>query len=288
MKLKNRNNQKFIIRIILGCLLYVMGINFFITPAALYSGGMIGIAQIIRTLLENAGLHFRFEISGILNFIFNIPLLIIAYRSISRRFLVFTLVSIGLQMLLFTIVPIPKEAIVGDVLTACIIGGLISGYGVGSILKAHGSGGGLDILGVLFSKRHTNLTVGRLAIVINAFIYGICAILFQVEIAIYSIIYQAVFLFVVDKVHYQNINTTAVIFTQHFEVKDYIIDELHRGVTFWEGKGGYTNEDTYIMMAVVSKYEISSLRNRIRKIDKNAFIIFSEGLHISGNFKKRL
>lgn len=286
-KILNKNKRNAIL-VIFGSFIYVLGVSLFITPMELYSGGVIGIAQIIRTLLANAGITFDFEISGIINAIFNLPLLILAYRSISRRFFFLTLVSILAQTILFSIIPIPATPILNDVVASCLVGGIISGYGIGFILRARGSGGGLDILGIFFTKRFANFSVGKLSLIVNSFLFATYAILFNVEIAIYSTMYLVVFIFVVDKVHYQNINMTAMIITKRPEVMDYIMNNMRRGVTYWEGMGGYTEEGTYIMLTAVSKYEISLLKNRVKKIDQQAFIIFTEGLSVSGNFEKRL
>lgn len=288
MDIFKRRYAKNTLFVLLGSFIYTVGLSLFIIPIHLYSGGIMGSAQIIRTLLENNGMHFTFEISGVINFCFNIPLMILAYRSISRRFFFLTLISVIAQAIFLSLIPLPAKPIVDDVIASCLVGGIITGFGVGIALRYHGSGGGLDILGVFFSKRATNFSVGKLSLIVNAFIFSLCAILFNVETAIYSMIYLFVYIFVVDKVHYQNINMTAMIFTKHPEVMDCIVTNMHRGVTYWEGAGGYTNEGTYIMVTAISKYEISSLKHQIKKIDKQAFIIFTEGLSVSGNFEKRL
>lgn len=274
--------------VIVGSLIFALGISLFITPISLYSGGVMGISQILRTLLEEQGFHFPFEVSGLINFVLNIPLMTIAYRSISKRFFYLTLLSIIAQAFFFLVIPIPAKPILHDMLASCLVGGFISGFGIGFILRARGSGGGLDILGVFFSAKSTNFSVGKLSLIVNTCLFTLCSILFNVTTAIYSMIFLVVFIFVVDKVHFQNINMTAMIFTKHPEVMDYITQTMHRGVTYWEGAGGYTHEGTYIMITAISKYEISLLKNRVKRIDRHAFIIFSEGLSVSGNFEKRL
>lgn len=93
---------------------------------------------------------------------------------------------------------------------------------------------------------------------------------------------------VVDKTHYQNINMTAMIFTKEEEVQESIMKEMGRGVTYWKGAGAYTKTDTHILVTVISKYEVTQLKKIIYKIDPRAFVIFNEGMSISGNFEKRL
>lgn len=276
--------------VLIGGCIFALGVNWFIVPLNLYSGGVIGVAQIIRSVMAQYGhMDFgSFDIAGILNFLMNIPLFIIAYRSISRRFFLKTLLCVVAQTLAFSLIFIPTQPILDDVLGACLIGGLICGFGIGLALKNGGSGGGLDILGIYFTKRFENFSVGRLSILVNILIYGGCAILFNITTAIYSIIYTACMYLVVDKVHYQNINMTAMIFTKNDQIQESIMKETGRGVTFWKGAGAYTKTDTYILVTVINKYEVPRLKKIIQSHDPTAFIIFNEGMSVSGNFEKRL
>ncbi len=261
----------------------------FVVPVGLYNGGVVGISQIIRTLVNDyLSLPANFDISGIINFLLNIPLLLLAYKSISRKFFTGTVVSIVFQTIFFSIIAIPNVPIIDDRLAACLIGGIITGTGIGITLKAGGSGGGIDILGVYFAKKYSDFSVGKLGIIINAFIYGGCAILFELPIAIYSIIYTAFFGLIVDRIHYQNINTTATIFTKKQNIEKSIMSEMGRGVTCWKGYGAYTGEDTLVLVTVISKYEINQLKKIVYDIDDKAFVIFNEGMNVTGNFEKRL
>lgn len=278
-----------LITIIIGAFIFCFGINIFIVPVGLYNGGVVGISQIIRTVIGNfIDIPKDIDISGIINLMFNIPLLIMAYNSISKKFFVKTVISVICQTVFFTLIKIPEQAIISDSLTACLIGGIISGVGIGITLRAGGSGGGIDILGVYFAQKFSSFSVGKLGIIINIFVYAICALLFNLPTAIYSIIYTTVYSLMIDKTHYQNINTTAMIFTKQKSIDKRIMKEMHRGVTYWQGKGAYTNEDSLILVTVISKYEISQLKRIVKEIDSKAFIIFNDGMDVTGNFEKRL
>ena len=130
--------------IIIGAFLFCLGVNLFISPLGLYNGGVVGISQIIRTIIVDYFPSVKnFEIAGIINFIINIPLLLIAYKSISKKFFIRTVVSVISQTIFFTVITIPSTAIIDDPLAACLIGGIITGAGIGITLKAGGSGGGI-------------------------------------------------------------------------------------------------------------------------------------------------
>lgn len=273
-----------------GTALLTIGINVFIVPLGLYTGGFIGIGQIIRTILvDYLGMNFGdFDIAGAVYYILNIPLFILAYRSLGKEFFIKTIVCVTFQSIFLLVITAPTVPIIDDIIGACLIGGIIGGFGVGLTLRAGGSGGGQDILGVYMSKKYADFSVGKLSIIINAFVFGVCALLFDISIVIYSIIFMAVMSIVIDKSHYQNIKTTALIFTKSTEIRPLITREIVRGATCWKGEGAFTGEETNIIYTAVSKYEVSRLVKRIKEIDENAFVVIQEDLSIAGNFEKRL
>lgn len=86
--------------------------------------------------------------------------------------------------------------------------------------------------------------------------------------------------FVCDKVHYQNINMTAVVFTKKLHLKDEITARTGRGVTYWHGKGAYTNNDLYVLYTAFNKYEVMRVYRIIDEINPDAFITINEGHRI--------
>lgn len=276
-------------KVIIGGAIFAAGVNLFIVPLSLYSCGVVGIAQIIRTILvEYAGLSSSVDIAGFISLLINAPLFIMAYRTISRTFFIKTALNVLAQTVTFTLVPIPGTPVIDDMLTSCIIGGLISGYGIGMALRASGCGGGLDILGVYLTKKGTDISVGKINLIVNAVVYAICAFLFDIPTAIYSIIYMACFSLVMDKIHYQNINMTAMIFTKNSQIQQEILKQLGRGVTYWTGAGAYTQKETHVLVTVINKYEESHVKRIVEELDPNAFVIFNEGVAVEGNFERRL
>lgn len=275
--------------ILIGSILFCAGLNLFIVPVGLYNGGTVGVSQIIRTLLqEHIALPEGFDIAGILNFLLNIPLLVLAYKKFGKSLFFKTVFSVFTQTIFFSLILIPAAAIIPERLAACVIGGLLAGTGVGVTLRAGGSGGGNDILGLYMTKKVKGFSVGKMTLIINALIYFTCAILFELPTAIYSIIYSAVYSFMVDRVHLQNINMNVQIFTKEESLYQEILTQLNRGTTYWKAIGGYTQTDTFVVTTVISKYEISQLKQILSEKDPNAFVIVSEGPTILGNYEKRL
>ncbi len=275
----------------LGSLMFAIATNVLIMPLGLYNGGFMGITQLIHTfLIEFFNLRTinGIDIFGILYFVINVPLFYLGYRVMKLEFLIKTVLTVGIQSVLLTVVPILEEPIIEDYLTACIIAGIIAGAGVGIVLRAGCSGGGQDIIGVVCAKIYPSFSVGKISISMNIAIYAVCLWLYDIQIVIYSLIYTTVLAMALDKFHTQNICTTAMIFTKTPGVPEAIIKELGRGVTRWDGAGGYTNETSDIMLTVISKYEVGQLKKTVLDIDPRAFIIFTEGNSVTGNFEKRL
>ncbi|WP_295583102.1 YitT family protein [uncultured Oscillibacter sp.] len=275
-----------------GELIAASALNLFIVPLGLYTGGTMGVCQLLRTLLQTyAGINFgAYDVAGILYFLANIPILLYAYKALGKGLVAKTLICTVAYSLFYSIIPIPSAPIIDDYLTACLLGGILTGVGSGIVLTCGCSSGGLDIIGLCLSKRGSNFTVGRFSLTFNVFLYTACLILFSPEVAIYSVIYNFFTSMVLDRMHQQNVSVQALIFTREDEgiLSHFIIDKLGRSVTYWTGTGAYTGENVHVLCVCLSKYEIEELLHAVHSIDPHAFVTVQEGTRIFGNFPKRL
>ena len=284
-------NARDLIKAITGCLLYAIAINLFIVPNSLYNGGILGISQLLRTIITTTfDLNLKFDIAGLINFMINIPLFFVAYKFISKTFFSRTVVCVVCSTLFLTLIPIPEKALISDLLTNVLIGGILCGLGSGRILSSHGSGGGTDIIGIAISMKNRKFSVGKIGATINLFIYAICGLLYGVPTMIYSIIYAVIGSLVVDHTHEQNVVSYVMIFTKNFPetISEFIKNELNRDATIWEGTGAYDKSKTYVCYSALSKYEVQRLERNLKELDKNAFMIKNEGVGVDGNFQKHL
>ena len=281
-----------IVAAVAGELIAASALNLFIVPLHLYTGGAMGVCQLIRTLLQtHMGLDFGpYDIAGILYFLVNIPILLIGYKDLGRGLVVKTIICTVSYSLFYSLIPIPSAPIVDDYLTACLLGGILTGVGSGIVLTCGCSSGGLDVIGLCLSKRGSGFTVGKFSLTFNVFLYTACLILFSPEVAIYSVIYNFFTSMVLDRMHQQNVNVMAMIFTHADEhiLGQFIIDNLGRGVTYWNGTGAYTGKDIHVLCVSLSKYEIEELLHAVRSIDPQAFLTVQEGVRVYGNFRKKL
>ena len=273
-----------------GAFLYAAGVNLFVVPAGLYTGGVMGICQVIRTVLvEYLNLDFgTMDIAGIIYYVINIPIFFLAFTRMGKKFFAKTLITVTAITIFFSV--IPTVTIVEDAMAACVVGGIVSGAGVGIILRMGSSGGGMDVVGVLLTMWKKDFSVGKINLLVNLALYGTCLFLFDVEIVVYSIIYAAVYSVAMDKVHIQNINVEVNIITKtnSTALEKEVFDELGRGITKWTTLGAYTYEQSHILYIMLSKYEVNRLKTIIRKHDPNAFIVVNEGVSVDGNYLKKL
>jgi len=275
---------------VFGALLYAGGINLFVVPAGLYSGGLMGICQVIRTLLLRFfHLNFKsFDIAGVIYYIINIPIFAIAFARMGRRFFAKTLITVTAMTAFMSF--IPAIEIVADPMAACVVGGIISGIGVGFILRMGSSGGGMDVVGVLLTRWKKDFSVGKVNLLVTVVLYGTCLFLFDVEIVVYSIIYAAAYSVAMDRFHTQNIIVEVNVITKANTVslEKEVFQDLGRGITKWTCMGAYTYEQSHILYITLSKYEVQRLKNIVHKHDPNAFIVVNEGVSVDGNYLKKL
>lgn len=220
---------------VIGELIAAAALNLFIVPLNLYTGGLMGVCQLLRTLAADyLGMNFgAYDVAGILYFLLNIPILLLAYKNLGRAFVAKTLICTVAFSLFYSLIPSPSVPIVDDYLTACLLGGILAGVGGGLVLTCGASGGGLDIVGLYLSKRGSQFTVGKFSLSFNAVLYTACLFLFSPEVAIYSVIYNFFTAMVLDRMHQQNVSIQALIFTKGDEdtLARFIIENLGRSVT---------------------------------------------------------
>ena len=277
---------------VIGELIAAAALNLFIVPLNLYTGGLMGVCQLLRTLAADyLGMNFgAYDVAGILYFLLNIPILLLAYKNLGRAFVAKTLICTVAFSLFYSLIPSPSVPIVDDYLTACLLGGILAGVGGGLVLTCGASGGGLDIVGLCLSKRGSRFTVGKFSLTFNAVLYTACLFLFSPEVAIYSVIYNFFTSMVLDRVHQQNVSVQALIFTKGDEdaLARFIIENLGRSVTYWEGVGAYTKEDVHVLCVCLSKFEVEELVHAVHTIDPHAFLTTQEGTRIYGNFRRKV
>lgn len=291
MKKSLKWNFKELIVAVFGIFLYSLSIKFFINPNHLYSGGIMGLSQLLRTIIVfSAKLKISFDISIIIYYILNVPLFIIAYKKMGKTFFYRTLFCVTLNTIFLLLIPEIKNPVTDNILTNIIIGGFLCGIGTGALLSIGASTGGTDIIGVLLTKKYRVITVGGFNLIFNIVIYTFSGIVGGLETLIYSVLYSVIDSVTVDKTHLRNVCATMFIFSKKkpTNIINYIINNLQRDATYWEAVGGYKKDRTYITYTFLTKLERFELESVINELDKDSFIVMNNGGQVKGLFDKKI
>ena len=267
-----------------GILLFAIGINWFINPSGLYVGGVTGISQLISRFLYSAwGIKINL---GMLIWSINIPLLLISYKFIGKRFTYHTLYTVTLMTLGLNIVP--EISFSDDVLLNIVVGGMIYALGSGTILKYGGSTGGLDILSQILSMR-TQGSFGQYSFAVNCVIIAIAGCVDGWEIALYTILLIFVQMQIIDRIHTPHQSYTVFIVTnKQDEVISTLQSRLGRGITIINAEGAYTHQNRSLLMMVVSSYELYIALQLLNEVDPNSFTNVLQSSQVQGNFGRKI
>lgn len=272
----------------------------FLEPARLYSGGATGLAQLIVRLIEECGGKFNL---GAMVFIVNVPIVIIGWRFVSRRFAIFSAIAIVVQSLATAFIPnSPFKELAADImtvngsvpnyggiLTLAIFGGLLGGFAAGLALKFGASTGGIDIIAQACAL-HKGISIGVITLIFNLFLAVVGGGILQGSfiVTLFTCVRLILNSLVTDKIHTGYTYSGLQIFTVDGEhISQKIMEELNRGCTIFEGVGAYTHQSHTELFCVLSTYEVERAINIIKQYDSHAFVVVSPVKKVSGNFIKK-
>lgn len=274
------NSKKIIIAMVYGFLAAV-SVNLFLIPAKTYSSGVTGIAQLLTSLVSYMGGSLSV---AMLVFILNVPLLILAWFKINHQYAIFSIVAVFTSVLFLKVIPVPVHPIVTERFAGALFGGALIGLGVGLCFKAGFSTGGTDVI-VTLVGRLTGKRVGVVNNIINGMIILAAGIFFGWGAALYSIVEIFVSSLLMDYIYIQQQKVTVTIFTKRpEELKKRMRDFIH-GATELDGTGLYTNQETTVIMTVVSKYDLTELKRVVKDADPNAFVNIQSTMNLWGKFE---
>ncbi|MCM3734986.1 YitT family protein [Bacillus cytotoxicus] len=262
--------------VILGSIIVALSFNLFLIPHKILSSGISGIAIII-------GILTPFN-TGLVNFLLNLPILILGYIGLGKRLISYTIISvITLSTALYVI---PVHAVATDALLSSIFGGVIAGAGVGLVFNCYGSTGGFDVIGMLLSRKK-DIQLGGFLIALNAFVIVISGFFFDWDTALNSLLSIFVTGKVIDAIHTKHRKVTLMIVTSQAEqMKEKLLSSLVRGITLLDGEGAYSNEKKRVLMTVISREELAGMKTMISEIDPQAFVNITETVEVLGLFRR--
>lgn len=276
-------NLKNLLQILLGAGMAVFAMKGFMIPNQFMDGGVTGISLLIHEIY-----HINISILVIL---FNLPFIYLGFKRIGKTFAIQTTLAVILLAagLLFSDI----KPVTTDPLLIAIFGGILIGTGVGLVIRSGGVIDGAEVIAV-FTKRRTGFSNSEIIMLFNTFIFAGAAFHFGLESAMYSLItYFAATRatdYVVDGIEqYTSIN---IISAEQDKVKEFLVNELGKGITVYKGVRGYlpgsfdiTNE-CEIIVTIVTRLEINQIQDSISEIDPKAFMYIQSVKEAAGGILK--
>jgi uncharacterized membrane-anchored protein YitT (DUF2179 family) len=182
----------------------------------------------------------------------------------------------------------PIPGLTDDVFLAAVFGGIILGTGVGIIIRSGGALDGTEMIAIMINNQ-TTLSVGEMVMIINVFILSSAGLVFGWDKAMYSLIAYFLAFKVIDIIIEGLDEAKAVIIVSNKgeEIADAITKGLGRGVTFFEGRGGYSKSKHTILYSVVMRLEVAKLKDIIYEMDENAFVTINDVSDVMGGKHKK-
>ncbi|MEH7491580.1 YitT family protein [Neobacillus niacini] len=251
--------------ILFGGLIFSVGINYFTIPNLLSEGGIIGLTVIA---------HYLFDLSpGMVNFILNTLLVLIGYKFLEKRAIIYTLFSIFSCSLFMYITEETGKRITDDPLLAAIFAGLLVGGGLGIIFRAGGTSGGTTILAKL-ANQFLGWSMGKGILLIDIIVVAGSVFIIGLVKAMYTLIAVYIGAKVIDFIVDGLEEKVAVFIISNSPqlVLSSVTNKMSRGITVLEGRGGYTGDNKEVLYIVISRQEVVRLKNMISEIDEQAYV----------------
>jgi uncharacterized membrane-anchored protein YitT (DUF2179 family) len=260
--------------IIVGSALCAVAINGILIPRQFLSGGFTGLALVVHYLLP-------FLPVGGLFFLFNIPMFVLGWKHVGRRFFLYSIA--GMIIFSAAVQWLQVSLPVYDQLLSALLAGIISGVGSGIILRSWGSAGGTDILSVILAKRFS-IRLGTTVLAFNCVILFAAAILLSLESALYTLIYLFVTSYILNIVvtGLSQRKAVYIISPRWKEISKGIIAEINRGATIIHGEGGFSGKEHRMVYTVITFRELARLKRLINRLDPDAFVVVSDTLEVMG------
>ncbi|MFC1501082.1 YitT family protein [Elusimicrobiota bacterium] len=256
-----------------GCSLCAFSVCGIILPQKFIIGGLTGVSLVIYY-------HFPSFPLGLIYWALNIPIFIIGWRFVGKRFVLYSAWGMAIYGILLSIFPWRLD--IKDPLLSVIVAAVISGIGFAIILRSYGSTGGADILCVIMNKM-LSIPLGTGAFLINAVVVVIAARFFSLEKVLYAAVFILISTLVTNKVFHGLSQRRAVLIISDRwkEIADEFTRSCRTGMTFINGKGCYKGADKTILYSVVNRSMVSEVKRIAKEKDPHAFVSIMEAVDVT-------
>lgn len=283
LKMMLRKDAVRLVVVLLAAFLMAMNINSFVNAGGLYPGGATGIAIIIqRIALKYWGISIPYTPVTVL---LNAVPVYIGFKYIGKRFTLFSLVMVVMNG--FFVDFLPDYAVTQDPLLVAVFGGLLNAVAITMCLEVDATSGGTDFISIFLSQKK-GVDAFPYILAGNVVILSIAGMLFGLDKALYSMIFQYVTTTALHTLYrtYQQ-KTLFIITDMPDKVCSMIYSVCGHGATLIDGEGSFAHKNKKIVYSIVSAADTRKIIPKIREIDPNAFINSIRTEEIMGNFYMR-
>lgn len=283
--IKNLKIKNLVILFFAG-IINAIGATMFLQPVKLYDSGISGTSMFLAQITPD------YLSLSVFLIILNMPIFLFGAKKQGWEFTIYSVFVVAVYSVsawvITDVLPIDVDTISplakSDLFLCAIFGGFISGIGSGLAVRFGGAMDGIEVLAVIFAKR-LSLTVGTFVMIYNAILYIICGIVFKSWILpLYSIVAYVVALKTIDYIieGFDRSKSATIITTKQTEVCKKLSDEFENGITFYDAKGYYSNENKTVIYFVLNRFQIGKMREIVHSIDPKAYISITEVADIFG------
>lgn len=263
---------------VVGSLLIAIGVYNFAAASEFPVAGISGIALVFY--------HFWEIPIGIMTLLLNIPIIILSYRLLGKKFLLKSLKTMAISTLFMDVIAPLLPVYEGDLMLSCICMGLISGLGYALIYMRDTSTGGADFAVMALRVLKPHLSLGKIIVVMDCTIVMIGGLLMggNIDRIIYGLIGSAILSVVVDKVMYGlDAGKLTLIVTEHgYEVAERIDELTQRGATLLKGEGSYSKREKSVVMCACNNKQMHMVHKAVKEVDSAAFLVTMEANQVRG------
>lgn len=262
--------------IIIGSFLTAAAVSLFLAPNKITGGGINGVAIIMHYFL-------RYPV-GTITLVLNIPIFALGIWSEGKGFGIKSLYATVLMSVFIDVLE-GFPAITDDIFLAGVFGGLLMGIGLGLVFISGATSGGTDIIAKLVQKAARHLSIGKILLTVDILVILTSMLAFRdIQVGLYSAIALYASTYMIDLLIEGGkfAKTVFIISENSAEIAESIKTELQRGVTGLLGKGMYSGSDKMVLMCTVKRKEVPMLKDLVREIDGNAFVILADVREVLG------
>jgi len=263
-------------------LLQTFAVQAFVYPAGLLSSGFMGVAILLSRISDLHGVGLSTSVALVA---LNAPVAMLCFRSVGKRFAVFSIVQVLLASALLRLVSFAP--LFDDMLLDIVFGGFLYGMSIVIALKGGASTAGTDFIALYISNRIGRSTWDGI-LVFNICILCVFGAVFGWSYAAYSVIFQFISTRTIDSFYKRYKCVTVQITTRY---PDDILDEYYRryrhGVSMLDVVGGYSKKRFTLLSTVISAYEVRDVSSLVLAVDRRALIDVIPTEHFYGGFYRQ-